>query len=97
MTIRNHESPFGRDIQIAVSPKICQQPTKFDIMPDIGRPTPRRIESFGTMGKNLVFSLQTHDLLEKPGISPQVTGKPGVCIRTREISRVQKVRVYLSI
>ena len=77
--------------------KYVNNPPKFDILPDIGRPIPRRIESFGTMGKNPGFFLQTHDLLEKPGIFPQVTGKPGVCIRTREISRVQKVRVYIYI
>ena len=58
-------------------------------------PHPKKNWKFRQNRKNPGFFLQTHDLLEKPGIFPQVTGKPGVCIRTREISRVQKVRVYI--
>ena len=58
-------------------------------------PHPKKNWKFRHNEKNPGFFLQTHDLLEKTGIFPQVTGKPGVCIRTREISRVQKVRVYI--
>ena len=43
------------------------------------------------------FFLQTHDLSEKPGFFPYVTGKTEVRTRTREICRVQKLRVYVYI
>ena len=43
---------------------------------------------FSTNREKPGFFLQTRDLSEKPGSFPHVTGKPGVCIRTREICRV---------
>ena len=45
-TLRNHSSPLGRNIQLAVSPQIFEQSIKSDILPQISRGIPRWIESF---------------------------------------------------
>ena len=45
-TIRNDSSPFRGDIQLAVSPQICEQSTKVDILPQIGRGIPRTMKHF---------------------------------------------------
>ena len=45
-TIRNYNSPFGWDFQLAVSPQICEQSTEIHILPYVRRPIPRRIKSF---------------------------------------------------
>ena len=43
------------------------------------------------------FFLQTHDFSEKPGFFPPITGTTEVYIQTREICRVQKLRVCVYI
>ena len=50
---------------------------KFDILADIGRPIPRRIESFGTIGKNPGFSYKPVICRKNPGFSPKSRVNPG--------------------
>ena len=53
---------------------------KFDILADIGRPIPRRIESFGTIGKNPGFSYKPVICRKNPGFSPKSRVNPGFAL-----------------
>ena len=54
--------------------------SKFDILADIGRPIPRRIESFGTIGKNPGFSYKPVICRKNPGFSPKSRVNPGLAL-----------------
>ena len=75
--IRNHRSPFGRDIFF---PANMWTINKFDILADIGRPILRRIESFGTIGKNPGFSYKPVICRKNPGFSPKSRVNPGFAL-----------------